>query len=73
MKAIQITISPELLKLIDKEAGNNRSAFFRQAAQAWLKQLHIIKLENQHKQGYQSKPIKVGEFDIWDSEQAWPE
>ncbi len=46
MKTIQITITPSLLQLIDKECGGrHRSAFFREAAQAWLKQLRVHKME----------------------------
>jgi hypothetical protein len=74
MKAIQITINSELLQLIDKEcAGKNRSAFFRQAAQAWLKQLRILKMEKKHNEGYTRYPVKIGEFDLWSDEQVWPE
>jgi len=74
MKTIQITINPDLLQLIDKECGGrNRSAFFRQAAQAWLKQLRIRKMEKKHNQGYLSCPVKPGEFDQWVHEQVWPE
>ena len=74
MKTIQITIEPGLLKLIDKECGDrNRSSFFRQAAQAWLNQLHIRNLEKKQIQGYARHPVKPGEFDDWLSEQVWPE
>jgi metal-responsive CopG/Arc/MetJ family transcriptional regulator len=73
MKTIQITINPDLLRLIDKEAGGNRSAFFRQAAQLWLKHIHVRKMEHKQKQGYTRQPIKNGEFDIWSEEQVWPE
>jgi metal-responsive CopG/Arc/MetJ family transcriptional regulator len=74
MKTIQITITPDLLQLIDKECGGrNRSAFFRQAAQAWLKQLRIRKLEQKQIQGYTRRPAKAGEFDVWVAEQVWPE
>ncbi len=74
MKTIQITINPELLQLIDKESGGrNRSAFFRQAAQAWLKQLRVRKMEKKHNQGYVRYPVKSGEFDLWLDEQVWPE
>jgi metal-responsive CopG/Arc/MetJ family transcriptional regulator len=74
MKTIQITINPDLLQLIDKECGGrNRSAFFRQAAQAWLQQLRVRKLEKKHNEGYARYPVKAGEFDLWLDEQVWPE
>lgn len=74
MKVIQITIEPELLRLIDKECGaRNRSSFFRRAAQAWLKQLHIRKLEQKQIQGYVRHSVKPSEFDVWVAEQIWRE
>ena len=73
MKTIQITINPELLQLIDKEAAGNRSAFFREAAQLWLKHLRVGKLEQKQKQGYLRQPVKPEEFQDWVAEQVWPE
>jgi metal-responsive CopG/Arc/MetJ family transcriptional regulator len=74
MKTIQITINPDLLQLIDKECGGrHRSAFFRQAAQSWLKQLRIRKMEKKHSKGYARYPVESGEFDLWLDEQVWPE
>jgi metal-responsive CopG/Arc/MetJ family transcriptional regulator len=74
MKTIQITINPDLLQLIDKECGGrHRSAFFRHAAQAWLKHLRTLKLEKKHIHGYMRHPVKKGEFDQWLDDQVWPE
>lgn len=74
MQVIRITINPELLKLVDKECGGrNRSAFFREAAQEWLKQRRIRKLEQKQKDGYARYPVKPGEFDKWVAEQVWPQ
>jgi hypothetical protein len=30
----------------------------------------IAELERLHRKGYQQHPIKPGEFDVWDAEQA---
>ena len=74
MKTIQITIDSSLLSKIDRQCGErNRSAFFRQAAELLLRQLRIRQLEERDRQGYTEKPIRTGEFDIWESEQVWPE
>lgn len=74
MKTIQITINPELLQLIDKECGvRNRSGFFRQAAQAWLAQLGVRKLEAKQIQGYTKYPVNPGEFNQLVAEQVWSE
>jgi hypothetical protein len=36
-----------------------------------LRQLAIEELEEIQAEGYQRKPVTPGEFDIWESEQAW--
>lgn len=28
-------------------------------------------LERKHREGYANKPVKKGEFDAWEHEQAW--
>jgi hypothetical protein len=28
-------------------------------------------LERKHRAGYERKPVKRGEFDAWENEQAW--
>ena len=74
MKTIQMTIEEQLLARVDlvaKELGTSRSAFMREALQEALKQIQIKNLENQHKAGYEEKPVENGEFDIWDDEQIW--
>lgn len=74
MKTIQITIDNTLLERIDSQCGSrNRSAFFRQAAEALLKQLRIKQQEQRQLEGYKRHPARKGEFDVWHSEQVWPE
>jgi hypothetical protein len=28
-------------------------------------------LEHKHRKGYTEKPVKPGEFDVWENEQVW--
>ena len=38
-----------------------------------LRQLAIAKLERKHHAGYERYPVKAGEFERWEAEQAWGE
>lgn len=76
MKSIQMTIDEPLLDEVDQatqDLKTTRSAFIRTALQLALRQHAISKLEQQHAEGYSKHPISPGEFDIWESEQAWGE
>lgn len=76
MKTIQMTIDEPLLHDVDQaiqDLKTTRSAFIRAALQLALRQHAISKLEQQHAEGYAKHPIAPGEFDIWESEQAWEE
>jgi metal-responsive CopG/Arc/MetJ family transcriptional regulator len=76
MKTIQMTIDEPLLDEVDQviqDLKTTRSAFIRSALQLALKRHAISKLEQQHAEGYAKHPITPGEFDIWESEQAWGE
>ena len=74
MRTIQMTLDEDLLKAVDKtvkKLNTTRSAFTRDALREAVHRLHIQRLEKRHKQGYRSKPVNKGEFDIWEKEQAW--
>ena len=74
MKTIQITIDESLLQKVDQATHLMkvaRSQFIRQALEDALRQLAIEKLEQKQADGYRQHPVIPGEFDIWDSEQAW--
>ena len=74
MRTIQITIDEALLDKLDQELlhrGRNRSALIRQAIQEYLAALRRREREEQHRRGYTQKPVKPGEFDIWEREQVW--
>jgi Arc/MetJ family transcription regulator len=74
MKNIQITIEEELLQKVDlatQAYGVARSQFIRKALEDALRQLKIEELERKQAEGYQRQPVVSGEFDLWESEQAW--
>jgi metal-responsive CopG/Arc/MetJ family transcriptional regulator len=74
MKTVQMTLDEDLVKAVDKAAkrlGTSRSSFAREALRSALKRVHLSALERQHRAGYERKPVKPGEFDAWENEQAW--
>jgi metal-responsive CopG/Arc/MetJ family transcriptional regulator len=76
MKTIQITIDETLLDKVDQATPSQkiaRSKFIRKALIAALSQVAVEKLEQIHSEGYRQTPVSPGEFDIWESEQAWGE
>ena len=76
MKAVQMTMEPELIAQIDeavRKLGTTRSAFAREALRAALAKLHTRELERRHREGYRKHPVQPGEFDEWETEQVWPE
>jgi metal-responsive CopG/Arc/MetJ family transcriptional regulator len=74
LKTIQITLPEGLLAKIDEAVhalNTNRSAFARQAFEQALAQEVIARQERQDAEGYARQPAQPGEFDAWESEQAW--
>lgn len=74
MKTIQMTLDEDLLDRVDKtikELNTTRSAFIRESLQFNLDRLRIRELEKKHERGYLQKPVKRGEFDVWENEQIW--
>jgi metal-responsive CopG/Arc/MetJ family transcriptional regulator len=74
MRTVQMTLDDELVSAVDKIArrmGTTRSAFTRQALQEALRRIHTANLERRHREGYARKPVRRGEFSVWEKEQAW--
>ena len=74
MKTIQITIDDALLERVDQATHIQkiaRSQFIRKALEEALRQLAIKELEQKQVEGYRRLPVIPGEFDVWESEQAW--
>jgi metal-responsive CopG/Arc/MetJ family transcriptional regulator len=74
MKTVQMTLDEDLVAAVDKAAkrlGTTRSALTREALRAALARMRTRELERKHRDGYARKPVKKGEFDVWESEQVW--
>lgn len=76
MRTVQMTLEDDLVLAVDRLArkqNTSRSAFTRQALRDALKRAATRELERRHRAGYARKPVRPGEFDVWENEQAWPE
>jgi metal-responsive CopG/Arc/MetJ family transcriptional regulator len=76
MKTVQMTLDKDLVDQVDravKKMGTTRSAFTRQALRDALRDLRLKELEKRHREGYKRKPVKRGEFSVWEAEQVWVE
>ena len=74
MKTIQMTIDEPLLTAVDKliaDLNTTRSAFIRDALIQALQRYKIAQLEQKQAEGYARHPVEPGEFDGWETEQAW--
>jgi metal-responsive CopG/Arc/MetJ family transcriptional regulator len=76
MKTVQMTLDEDLVVTVDrviKRLGTTRSAFTRKALKMALREVQMSELERKHREGYRRKPVKHGEFDLWEAEQVWVE
>jgi metal-responsive CopG/Arc/MetJ family transcriptional regulator len=76
MRTVQMTLDDELVETIDRVVQSlktTRSAFTRMALQDALKKQSELRLVEKHRLGYAVNPVKTGEFDDWEVEQAWGE
>jgi metal-responsive CopG/Arc/MetJ family transcriptional regulator len=74
MKIVQMTLDEDLIQAVDKvtrRLGTTRSAFTREALREALSKQNIQRLERQHRQGYESRPVAKDEFSAWEDEQVW--
>lgn len=74
MRTVQLTLDDDLVKEVDAAAeslGTTRSAFARKAFRAALERIKERALERKHRDGYRRKPVRRGEYDPWEREQAW--
>ncbi len=59
----------EKVDKIVKEIKTTRSAFTRTALREAIKNLNVSRLEQKHRRGYETHPVKKDEFSIWEEEQ----
>ncbi len=74
MRTVQMTLEENLIVAVDKAAkrtGTTRSGFTREALKLALQNLRTRELERKHREGYQKRPVKRGEFSDWEHEQVW--
>ncbi|MBE0659788.1 MAG: ribbon-helix-helix protein, CopG family [Bryobacteraceae bacterium] len=75
LTTIQVVLEPDLLKAADRAAKRlkrNRSAFFRDAVRAHLRQLATLEAEERDRRGYASSAA-TEETAQWEREAVWPE
>jgi metal-responsive CopG/Arc/MetJ family transcriptional regulator len=76
MKTVQMTLEETLVEQVDRAAealGTTRSGFTRDALRSALSDLRQRELERRHREGYERKPVRPGEFSDWEAEQVWPD
>jgi metal-responsive CopG/Arc/MetJ family transcriptional regulator len=76
MRTVQMTLDEKLVAEVDRAVRRlrtNRSAFARQALRAALRRLRELEKERKQIEGYRRKPVRAGEFSVWEKEQLWPE
>jgi len=76
MRTVQMTLDPRLVASVDRVAkrlGMTRSSFTRKALAEALERVRNEELERRHREGYARKPVRRGEFDVWEREQVWPD
>ncbi|WP_338836041.1 ribbon-helix-helix protein, CopG family [Neomoorella thermoacetica] len=69
-----MTIDEPMLGEVERvtlQLGITRSAFIRHAIRLALKQQKTSLMERTHREGWATKPVEAGEFDIWETEQEW--
>ncbi len=75
MATIQVVIEDRLLKAADRMAKKqqlNRSALFREALRAYLKQHHFRELERREREAYERMPDDLAEVALWEGVADWP-
>ena len=69
-----MTMDDDIVDSVDRiveELKTTRSAFTRKALREAVDRLHIRRLEEQHRKGYETHPVNKDEFSIWENEQFW--
>jgi len=74
MRIVQMTLDDELVEAVDKvveDLNTTRSSFTRNALREALERYHARRLEEQHRKGYERRPVAKDEFSVWEKEQDW--
>ena len=76
MKLIELTLNEPLVEQIEQGArltGQPESEFVQQLIRCSLHEGTTAELERQKMEAYRRLPVQPGEFDVWETEQAWGE
>lgn len=76
MRTMELTLNEALFQRLEKAAdpaGIPVSEFVLHLLKQWLGEVTVAELEEQEIEAYKKLPVTVGEFDGWESEQAWGE
>lgn len=76
VKTVRVVLEAELLAQADeaaRRAGTNRSALIRDALREHLKRLRILRLEDQHRLGYERFPDAQDDLKGWEAAASWGE
>ncbi|MYC66855.1 MAG: ribbon-helix-helix protein, CopG family [Acidobacteriia bacterium] len=76
VKTVQVVLEADLLVQADEaasRAGTNRSALIRDALREHLRRLTILRLEEQHRLGYERFPDVEDDLKGWEAAAAWDE
>jgi len=76
METIQVVLDADLLRAADRAARKlktNRSALFREALRAHLRQLEVAGKEKQDREGFVRYPDSLDEPAVWDKVADWPD
>lgn len=76
MRTMELQISETLFQRIEyaaRLAGISTAELVQQLLRRSLHEWTIAELEQQEIEAYKRQPVVAGEFDEWESEQAWGE
>ena len=76
MKTIELVLNESLAERIEQGArltGQSVSEFVQQLIRRSLHEWTMAELERQEIEAYKRLPVQQGEFDVWETEQAWGE
>ncbi len=56
---------------VAKRLRTTRPALARDTLRAGLAMVRIKEMQGKHRNGYMQRPVRRGEFSVWEAEQVW--
>ena len=75
-RTMEVSLNEVIFQRLEQAArlgGISVSDFVLQLLIRWFGEVSIAELERQEIEAYKRLPVTPGEFDVWESEQAWGE